>query len=416
MSYLKKLRSIFLVCLSFWSFAYCTTKADANFKVNFPINVKVLLDEKSSIEKNIFTVNSKDSTVILQSPDIKQKITILNKNLDIIIRNNSIFIPVPSKQEKNLVEIKKTKSPEIQLTCPNGKIKINGRSYQGVLTFKIDKQTNKLLIINTLNLDDYLYSVLVSESYQSWPMEVQKVQVVAFRSYAVNSILKTRNQNDPKSYDIKRNNFHQTYNGFHKYVHLRKAIDETKDLILTHDNKVILAMFDACCGGITPAKMKVLDFKKAPYLARKQRCNFCKNYSLYQWKREMPEQDFIDRLKQNNKIKNKFNNCGKFRGISVTEKDKAGIVHKVKINCSKKKIELSGNDLWEGLRDKIKSLSFDIKKYRNKIIFTGHGFGHQMGLCQHGARELVKKGYDFRRILKFYYPQTNFAKLQYAKL
>jgi stage II sporulation protein D len=248
-------------------------------------------------------------------------------------------------------------------------------------------------------------------------MEVQKVQVVAFRSYAINCILKARQNNGTyKPYDIKRTNFHQTYNGMHNYTHLKQAIEETKDLILTYNGNVILAMFDACCGGIVPAKMNSLEFKKTPYLARKYPCSFCKKYKLYQWHREIDIKDFTKKLKNNPKISQKICEAGKILNIKTKEKDQAGIVRQVKVFCSRKSIKLSGNDLWESMRDKIKSLNFDIKKRKNKIIIDGKGFGHQIGLCQHGARELVRLGWNFKRILRFYYPETKFAKLKHAKI
>ena len=380
-------------------------------------NIRVLLEEKESISKSIFTIEtSKDSKVTLQSPNLKQKIHVEEEIIEIIIKDNNIYITL-TNPKTNLPTIKKTKSKEVELIPEQKYFKVNGKAYEGKLKFKIDEMTEKLFIINTLPLDDYLYSVLISESYQTWPMEVQKVHVVVFRSYAIHYLLNSRkNKTNQTCYDLKRTNFHQTYNGMHNYVHLKQAIEETKDLVLTHNNKVILAMFDACCGGIIPSKMNVLDFKKAPYLARPYPCNFCKKYALYKWHKEIDVKEFIARLKNNPKTAQKINELGALLNIYVKTKDQAGIIHEVKLFGSNKNIKLSGVELWETFRDKIKSLNFDIKKRRHKILIDGNGFGHQIGLCQRGARELVKLGWNFKRILKYYYPKTKFAKLHYAKI
>ncbi len=45
------------------------------------------------------------------------------------------------------------------------------------------------------------------------------------------------------------------------------------------------------------------------------------------------------------------------------------------------------------------------------ITFKGTGYGHHMGLCQWGARELVNQGWNYKKILHFYYPGTTFMKL-----
>ena len=44
-------------------------------------------------------------------------------------------------------------------------------------------------------------------------------------------------------------------------------------------------------------------------------------------------------------------------------------------------------------------------------MFKGTGYGHHIGLCQWGARELVSQGWDYKKILHFYYPDTTFMKL-----
>ena len=62
--------------------------------------------------------------------------------------------------------------------------------------------------------------------------------------------------------------------------------------------------------------------------------------------------------------------------------------------------------------DKVKSHYFDVAFDNNTIIFNGKGIGHHLGLCQWGAREMVRLGFDYNLFLNFYYPGTNFMKLR----
>jgi stage II sporulation protein D len=39
----------------------------------------------------------------------------------------------------------------------------------------------------------------------------------------------------------------------------------------------------------------------------------------------------------------------------------------------------------------------------DRIVFTGEGYGHGVGLCQWGARGSALKGMDYIQILKKYY-------------
>ncbi len=387
-------------------------KRQTNPPQNNFFNIRVLLYEGNSKKKSIFEVES-NSNILVSSPHTKRKLLIKAKKVWLAIKNNRIYLSIQD-EKSNRRKTKKVKSTEIKIVpTKTDNLTINKKTYQGNFTVKIDKKKKALFLINNLNLDDYLYSVLVSESYQTWPLEMQKVQAVISRSYAIHCMTITRrNEKNKRPYDLKRSNFHQTYNGTHKYTHLRQAINKTKNLILTHSDEVVLAMFDACCGGIIPANIKGVDFDKAPYLARKQRCTFCKNYNLYHWRRTISPRILFEKLRSNPTIHKKFKKAGYLKNIYVSQKDKAGIAHKIKVVCSRKKFSITSTNLWKNLRNKIKSLNFTIHKTKKSVIFEGNGFGHQIGLCQRGARELVRHGWNFKKILNFYYPGTRFARLK----
>lgn len=381
-----------------------------NKKLNDNIKIRVLLQEDDSRKHSIFKIRS-ENTFIVSSPRARKKLSIRTKKLVLTIKDNNIYISAQNQRNKKITT-KKITTKEIKINSTKNNIfTINDKTYQGNFNIKISED-NKLLIINNLNIDDYLYSVLVSESYQSWPLEMQKVQAIISRSYAVHYMLNSRKRNKKKPYDLKRSNFNQTYNGMHNYTHLRNAIKSTHNIILTHNNNVALTMFDACCGGAIPAKMSSIDFKKAPYLARTKACNFCKNYNLYEWERSISPSLLVKKLCLDNKIAKHFKGAGSLKNIHILDKDAAGIVNKIKIICSNNKFSISASDFWKNLRDKIKSLNFNIKMTKNLISFKGKGYGHQIGLCQRGARELVRKNWNYKKILSFYYPKTQFAKLK----
>ncbi|MCL2335178.1 MAG: hypothetical protein FWC57_03840, partial [Endomicrobia bacterium] len=66
-------------------------------------------------------------------------------------------------------------------------------------------------------------------------------------------------------------------------------------------------------------------------------------------------------------------------------------------------------DAWD-----IKSATFDsIKKDGDKFIFKGRGWGHKVGLCQWGAKEMADKGKKYKYILEYYYPKTTIEKVEY---
>jgi stage II sporulation protein D len=52
-----------------------------------------------------------------------------------------------------------------------------------------------------------------------------------------------------------------------------------------------------------------------------------------------------------------------------------------------------------------------MQKRNNEFLVNGQGYGHGVGLCQLGALELAKRGYDYRQILSFYFPRHKMRKV-----
>jgi stage II sporulation protein D len=328
--------------------------------------------------------------------------------LEIIVKNNAFYA-----RNKSNGALKRIKTDTLLFRSKHP-IRVTNREYNGIIILQICPKEKKVYLINRLDLEDYVYSVLLAESYPTWPDEMQQIQAIVSRTYAVHQMLAQKKRKHRKPYDIKRNTFHQRYDGNHNYYHLRRAVNETKGLILTYKNNVVLTMFDACCGGSIPAQMRGPNFKVAPYLARTFPCHYCKNYSLYRWKRKLPVQTFLNYLYRYKPIASKLDPKNKTLFSIVNNKTgKSGIVNTVKIQQTEKKYSfISGKDLWMSMPNIIRSQNFVLTKKNQTIFIQGKGFGHQIGLCQRGARELVRRKWSLKKILTFYYPKTTLAKLR----
>jgi len=295
---------------------------------------------------------------------------------------------------------------KIKISPRSGFLSFKGNSYQG--DFVLIRREKSIFLVNHVNIDDYVFAVLRSESWPGWPLEVNKVLAVAIRSYAFYKIKEAKRFK--LEYHIKKTSIHQTYNG-HEFMKrdskkLRNAVSQTRGVYLSYNNEPILAMFDACCGGVTPVLINGgKDFKKTPYLARNYSCHYCKTCSLYNWKATYEKADL------ENMLNKKFPKIKKIRSICVTEKDEAGLVKKITIKGFKDSWTLPAEKFYSLLRGSAISLFFSIKRMGEKFIFEGHGHGHLKGLCQWGARQMVRESYNYKEILQFYYPGTIFMKL-----
>ncbi|MCB9493477.1 MAG: SpoIID/LytB domain-containing protein [Epsilonproteobacteria bacterium] len=376
-----------------------------------PKNIRVLLHEHDARKQHRFTVTldpkSNDHFIVESPTGIGKKETVKQKTITLVCCKNELYYKCKDCKYRRI------KHHDISIAGSGDKIYLNDTCYHGSIRFVIDRPTSKLPVVNTVNLDDYIYSVLRFECITSWPMEMQKVQAVTSRTYAAYLLQQGQKKNPLHHYyDIKNTNFHQIYKGSHNYAHLREAVEQTNGQIMTYKNSVVLAMFDACCSGIIPAHVSNHEHSNKPYLFRKRQCKHCSNCNLYNWKEELDSAQLLEKLKNHYKTGAKFKNFGnQLIDIKIIDKDEAGLVHQVKLFGKRKTVTLPGHDLRLVVQGKMKSLSFNVKKNKNRFVFNGKGFGHQLGLCQWGAKELIKKGWKYREVLSFYFPHIKISKL-----
>ena len=165
-------------------------------------------------------------------------------------------------------------------------------------------------------------------------------------------------------------------------------------------------MFDICCGGVIPAKIgDVVDFKKAPYLERRYPCNYCKMCDSYRWRAE------YDLTELSLLFHSICPSVGQIKRVTIAERDDAGLVKSVKIRGRKADAIVTISKFMTVCR-KVKSFCFKLLNKGGKLIISGNGRGHHIGLCQWGARNMVREGWGYRSILQFYYPGSTFMRLR----
>ena len=64
--------------------------------------------------------------------------------------------------------------------------------------------------------------------------------------------------------------------------------------------------------------------------------------------------------------------------------------------------------VWVG-GDKMRSTIFTVRVVDDMAVFHGKGWGHGVGMCQDGARQMGLNGKNYKRILKQYYPGITIA-------
>ncbi|MBR8829910.1 MAG: hypothetical protein N5P05_000549 [Chroococcopsis gigantea SAG 12.99] len=122
----------------------------------------------------------------------------------------------------------------------NGLVYVNDRWYRGKVL--VISQGSSLLVVNYVNLEDYLYSVVGSEMHPTAPTEALKAQAIAARSYALVHIIR------PASpwFNLGNTQRWQVYKGIQsEYNTGHHAVNETAGQILSYRGGVVESLYAA---------------------------------------------------------------------------------------------------------------------------------------------------------------------------
>ncbi len=271
----------------------------------------------------------------------------------------------------------------LQITC-------NGKSYKGCLCLSAVAQSSSFNLINYLDIEDYLLSVVPSEMPSSWTYEALKAQAIAARSYALANLGKHAKD----GYDVKDTTEDQVYSGIKSEAPTsNQAVIATRGLVLTYQGKPICAYFHSTSGGSTELAENVWS-KPLPYL--KSVAGFDQLSPHYSWSRKFS----IDELESNI-----VPEAGKLLSILVIARTPTQrATYLLLISSSGARI-LPAETVRRALN--LPSNNFNVTPCDQAYSFTGHGFGHGLGLSQWGAKALAEQGYNAEQILKYYYKDVN---------
>lgn len=255
---------------------------------------------------------------------------------------------------------------------------------------------NGVLVINHVDLEEYVKGVVPSEVNSAWHPEMLKVQAVAARTYALYQHLLSAS----REYDVVASIQDQVYRGRHGIdARVEQAVESTRGLVVTYQNAPIYAAFSSTAAGLTEDAVVVWS-KDLPYLKGVE-CPFDLESPYYQWKASFKLETLENNLRQLGFP------VGAIATLTPLSYSRAGRVATLRILHSKGELILRGEELRKAVGyTVIPSTQFTIDSIGEEVVLSGYGAGHAVGLCQWGAKELAQLGYPYSSILRYYYPGT----------
>lgn len=296
------------------------------------------------------------------------------------------------------------------------------RFYRGVI--ETVPHDSGFTLINRVNVEEYLYSVVPSEMPAYWPQQALQAQAVAARSYTFANMGKFAD----RGFDLYGSVKSHAYLGIgREAAPTTEAVNATRGLVLTADGRPVNAFYSANSGGYTESSESVWNFKSdlravadpqiqargrplppaelASWLEeRPPSFSSHPRYSAraaYRWSHWVTPEEIRSRVKGADSI-------GEIRALVTRGRGISGRVEALEIRGTQGSVTVRSDYVRRlgGLRSNLFMVQpgYGPDGGTEYFVFYGGGWGHGVGMDQSGAAGMADAGYDFRSILDHFYP------------
>jgi stage II sporulation protein D len=278
-------------------------------------------------------------------------------------------------------------------------------------------------------MEAYLPGVLEKELPGGWNDAAYEAQAIAARSFALHE--RQRKIRMGSHFDVESTTVSQVYGGAVVESWSHNAVRRTSGLVLKHDGELVRAYFSSTSGGRSASAMDIwgvggdgrLAFNASPALQasdvaerlRPDGRGWDSGSPRYRWSAERMIGPLSDRIRAYGSERGfSIGRMGRLVSINVSEQNAAGRPVEFEVVDDAGKTwrmpaehmrwamgageDVGGGSVW--------SSDFEARVEGNRVLITGRGWGHGVGLCQWSAKGMGEAGWDADRILSVFYPGT----------
>jgi stage II sporulation protein D len=351
------------------------------------------------------------------------------------------------------------------------------QTFEGNARF-VSAPDGSMTAINEIGVEDYLKSVISSEMSAEAPIELLRAHAITSRSWLVamlhkqmqgrnigiptlrsketeSEIIRWYDREDHSMFNVCADDHCQRYQGTSRIVteNARKAIEDTRGVLLVHKDEVCDARFYKACGGLTENFENAWEDTPVPYLrsvsdseqsysgkfaeddarnwilsSPEAYCNtndvgilkqILPSYDrettdFFRWRVDYQREELESILQKRSGI-----DFGTITEIIPLRRGPSARITRLKI-VGTKKIMIVGKELeirrWLS-RSHLYSSAFVVDAERDatgmptRFSFSGAGWGHGVGLCQIGAAVMAARGRTAEEIVLHYFQGASLQKL-----
>jgi stage II sporulation protein D len=299
-----------------------------------------------------------------------------------------------------------------------GAVSVNGSAYRGRYRFVPNPSApTRFDVINDVDIDSYLMSVVSKELLHDWLPETYKAQAIVARTYA---LYEARIRGSNKSYDLEDDDRSQVYGGIAAESSIsRSSVMDTAGIVVAYgpqgSERIFKAYFSSCCGGIGQSAYDAFGDPDIPPLRAKNAGTLCNASPRFNWGPIV-----IPKTELTRRIRNWGTNTGQPEkdmdalaridiapGGAVTGRPVRFLI----TDTSGRQYSVSG----EQLRWAVNGAKADQPKLNSSFVtpvttpdtiqfVEGHGWGHGVGMCQWCAQAMAQRGQRAEYIVRVSYP------------
>lgn len=266
--------------------------------------------------------------------------------------------------------------------------------------------------VRSMPLETYLEGVVAGEMKNDWPIQALAAQAILARTFTMELLNRKKGTfrgGADISTDIREA---QAYNADAINDNVRRAVRMTRGQVALHQGRYIHAWYFSSAGGITaaakeglaypgpePRYIKVIKTPEENAVLEAERRN---------WRAEFSGQEIRNAVRALGK------DVGNIQGISILRRGPSGRADIIRVRGTNGTADVKGAELRIRLgSEKMRSLLLNrlVVVQGGRVVMTGRGYGHGVGMSQYGAYGLAEQGRTYDFIIKRYFRDITIQRL-----
>jgi len=270
------------------------------------------------------------------------------------------------------------------------------------LTVYVHKTGQKL----RMKMEQYLQGVIAGEMEPEWPREALAAQAIVARTFTMERLAQGGVRELHGTDACTEPTHFQAYNPAEVNANVRAAVKATRGQVITYRGQLVRAWYHSASGGTTATPAEGLDWRSGslPYLAAVKDVTIPQN--TMRWQASFTADE----------IRNAVGAMGgagaeisQVKSLRVGRRGPSGRAETLLVNGQQ---SVSAVKLRARLgTTRMKSTLLDsVKVQGDRVVMSGRGWGHGVGMSQWGAFALAQRGRKAPDIIRQYYRGVNITR------